>query len=167
MDEHTILYETTPLVESLVESLFTFTLYVPTWLTLSSLVPLSNLGLYHSFKMRSSLTYALAILSAVGRSVQQVQVRDSYDYIIAGGGTAGLTVAARLAELDATVLVVEIGGEAADAVFWDYSQTLWDTDLTLWTGRGLGGSSSMNGTQLGKELIKDGWKPWDRFSTNS
>lgn len=97
--------------------------------------------------MRSSLTYAVALLSAVGLSVQQLQVRDSYDYIIAGGGTAGLTVAARLAEMDATVLVVEIGGSAADAVFWDYSQTLYDVPLTLWTGRGLGGSSSMNGTQ--------------------
>lgn len=106
--------------------------------------------------MRSSLTYAVALLSLVGRSVQQLQVRDSYDYIIAGGGTAGLTVAARLAELDATVLVVEIGGSAADAVFWDYSQTLYNTSLSLWTGRGLGGSSSMNGTySLVTQLARD------------
>lgn len=95
--------------------------------------------------MRSSLTYVAALLSVVGRSSQQLQVRDSYDYIIAGGGTAGLTVAARLAERNATVLVVEIGGEAADAVFWGYTQTLYDMDLSLYTGRGLGGSSSMNG----------------------
>lgn len=96
--------------------------------------------------MRSGLAYAALILSAVRPSHQQLQVRQSYDYIICGGGTAGLTVAARLSELNATVLVVEIGGEAADAVDWQYRQTLDNTTLILWTGKGLGGSSSVNGT---------------------
>lgn len=95
--------------------------------------------------MRSGLTYAAAILSAVGLSQQQLQVRESYDYVICGGGTAGLTLAARLSELNATVLVVEVGGDAADAVDWEYSQTIFNTTLSLWTGRGLGGSSSVNG----------------------
>ncbi|KAJ4385411.1 hypothetical protein N0V93_009839 [Gnomoniopsis smithogilvyi] len=95
--------------------------------------------------MRSGLAYAAAILSVVGLSQQQLQVRESYDYVICGGGTAGLAVAARLSELNATVLVVEVGGDAADAVDWEYSQTLYNTTLSLWTGRGLGGSSSVNG----------------------
>lgn len=95
--------------------------------------------------MRSGLTYAAAILGAVGLSHQQLQVRESYDYVICGGGTAGLTLAARLSELNATVLVVEVGGDAADAVDWEYSQTIYNMTLSLWTGRGLGGSSSVNG----------------------
>lgn len=95
--------------------------------------------------MRSGLTYIAAILSAVGLSHQQLQLRKSYDYVICGGGTAGLTLAARLSELNATVLVVEIGGDAAGAVDWEYSQTIYNTTLSLWTGKGLGGSSSVNG----------------------
>lgn len=34
-----------------------------------------------------------------------------YDYVVIGGGTAGLVVAARLAEKGEKVLVVESGGE--------------------------------------------------------
>lgn len=95
--------------------------------------------------MMRGVTYAAVILSAVGLSTQQLQVRDSYDYIICGGGTAGLTLAGRLSELDATVLVVEVGGAEATATFWEYSQTLYNVTLSLWTGQGLGGSSATNG----------------------
>lgn len=36
---------------------------------------------------------------------------NSYDFVVVGGGTTGSTVAGRLAELDATVLVIEAGPE--------------------------------------------------------
>lgn len=41
----------------------------------------------------------------------------SFDYVIAGGGTAGLTVAARLSEdPDVTVAVIEAGEDQSDDV---------------------------------------------------
>lgn len=40
---------------------------------------------------------------------------DTYDYIIAGGGTAGCVIARRLAdEIDAKILVVEAGAHNKD-----------------------------------------------------
>ena len=55
----------------------------------------------------------LAICTAVlGVSAAAVETRDdSYDYVIVGGGTGGLTIAARLAEdKNVSVAVIEAGG---------------------------------------------------------
>ncbi|KAG6846157.1 hypothetical protein H0H93_015682, partial [Arthromyces matolae] len=96
--------------------------------------------------------------------------RDSYDFIIAGGGLAGLTIASRLTEnSDFTVLVLE-AGQTGDAVAADsinppsgtYYNSLVGTSydwqhktvpqpnansrvLSWPRGKVLGGSSAING----------------------
>jgi len=89
-----------------------------------------------------------------------------FDYVIAGGGSAGCTLAARLAEdPDVSVLLVEAGGDG-DSLFsrmpagngflfgnprhdWGYESTpqegLGGRRIYYPRGRGLGGSSLMNG----------------------
>jgi choline dehydrogenase len=56
---------------------------------------------------------ALAVPRGVGRSTVLLdprQAQETYDYVIVGGGTAGLTVADRLTEDGkTTVLVIEVG----------------------------------------------------------
>ncbi|KAF9477061.1 GMC oxidoreductase [Pholiota conissans] len=100
--------------------------------------------------------------------ITQDDVQQSYDYIIAGGGTAGLVVASRLSEnADTTVLVVETGltGDDVassinppDGAFYssivgtDYdwqhvtvSQPNLNNRVVSWPrGKVLGGSSAMN-----------------------
>ncbi|KAL6826681.1 hypothetical protein V8C40DRAFT_274852 [Trichoderma camerunense] len=91
---------------------------------------------------------------------------DAYDYIIVGGGTAGLVVASRLSEdLHATVLVIEAGKDhrddplvstpgflpllcGNDSYDWKFTSTpqpgLNNRALSLARGKGLGGSSAIN-----------------------
>ncbi|EPS98728.1 hypothetical protein FOMPIDRAFT_1125896 [Fomitopsis schrenkii] len=89
-----------------------------------------------------------------------------FDYVVVGGGTAGLTLAARLSEHpDVSVLVLEAGGANLDEPgilrpaswgshftntdwTWPYKTTkqkeLGDADYFWFRGKGLGGSSSIN-----------------------
>lgn len=90
----------------------------------------------------------------------------SFDYVIIGGGTAGLAVANRLSELPyITVAVIEAGNSVrgnanvtniesftrayGTSIDWQYSSTnqtyAVGQQLTYHSGRALGGSSTING----------------------
>lgn len=107
---------------------------------------------------------------------------ESWDYIIVGGGSAGCTLAARLTEDPATrVLLLEAGGRNDSVLvrmpagvgqlikeksehnwgFWTEPEPHLD-DRRLWwpRGRGLGGSSAINGMiyMRGHPLDYDEWR---------
>jgi choline dehydrogenase-like flavoprotein len=55
--------------------------------------------------------FALSIFDSLGDSFGVPGKNASYDYVVIGGGTGGLTIAARLAEdRNASVAVIEAGG---------------------------------------------------------
>ncbi|KAM0276496.1 hypothetical protein ACHAQH_006685 [Verticillium albo-atrum] len=115
---------------------------------------------------------AVSIPQSIERSkiLRQVRdVHDEYDYIIVGGGTAGLTVADRLTESgEHTVLVIELGLLANDSSVNNVAggaQAFFNSSLTfnfpsepqvnlggrttnVFGGVLLGGSSGVNGFQV-------------------
>ncbi|EKV11935.1 Glucose dehydrogenase, putative [Penicillium digitatum] len=114
----------------------------------------------------------------------RTKINDAYDFVIVGGGQAGLVLGARLSEnKNHTVLVLESGGNGdefrkrIDTPAFSYFDSLWTTPLNWdfytvaqpnadgreinWPrGKVLGGSSAINGlymTRPGQEEI-NAWK---------
>ncbi|KXG50149.1 Glucose-methanol-choline oxidoreductase [Penicillium griseofulvum] len=114
----------------------------------------------------------------------RTEIGDSYDFVIVGGGQAGLVLGARLSEdKNHTVLVLESGGDGdefrkrIDTPAYSYFDSLWTTPLNWdfytvaqpnannreidWPrGKVLGGSSAINGlymTRPGEDEI-NAWK---------
>ncbi|KAJ5512764.1 Glucose-methanol-choline oxidoreductase [Penicillium fimorum] len=114
----------------------------------------------------------------------RTEIDDSYDFVIVGGGQAGLVLGARLSEdKNHTVLVLESGGDGdeyrkrIDTPAYAYFDSLWTTPLNWdfytvaqpnaddreinWPrGKVLGGSSAINGlymTRPGEDEI-NAWK---------
>lgn len=119
-------------------------------------------------------------LAAPIKGLDRAKVQDEYDFIIAGGGTAGLVVANRLTESGKfRVLVLEAGPDPSivaayrplggnqllgnTAIDWRFDTTpqpgLNDRILTYTRGRGLGGSSMINGFYYGRgtSTVYDRW----------
>ncbi|KAJ5159570.1 uncharacterized protein N7482_006574 [Penicillium canariense] len=140
--------------------------------------------------MRPGLTTARAIASlALALPLShalspRTEISDSYDFVIIGGGQAGLVVGGRLSEdSNHTVLVLESGGngddyrERIDTPAYAYFDSLWTTPLNwefytvpqpnandreiYWPrGKVLGGSSAINGLYLTRpgEIEINAWK---------
>ncbi|KAJ5256849.1 hypothetical protein N7478_012953 [Penicillium angulare] len=126
----------------------------------------------------------LAIISLAHALSPCTQISDSYDFVIIGGGQAGLTVGGRLAEdTNHTVLVLEAGEngdayrERIDTPAYSYFDSLWTTPLNwkyytvpqpnandreiYWPrGKTLGGSSAINGLYMTRpgEIEINAWK---------
>ncbi|OAL34728.1 hypothetical protein AYO20_05923 [Fonsecaea nubica] len=116
--------------------------------------------------------------------IDSTSIADSYDFVIVGGGLAGLVLGARLSEdSNHTVLVLEAGGdgdefrERIDTPAYAYYESLWPTELNWafqttpqpnannsqcpWPrGKVLGGSSAINGMYLNRpgEIEVNAWQ---------
>lgn len=112
-------------------------------------------------------------------------MQDAFDYVIVGGGSAGCVLAARLTERpNTTVLLLEAGPDwrAIDAAVEmrslnpshvigteKFDQFQWPTltasrvdgqrQRLFWRGRGLGGSSAINGI-IAIRPVPDDWNRW-------
>ncbi|KAL1393106.1 GMC oxidoreductase [Phyllosticta capitalensis] len=135
----------------------------------------------HHFTFAGLLAVLLACITAAPiKGFERQTIQEDYDFIIAGGGTAGLVLANRLTESGANrVLVLEagqppdivaaykpLGGNqllAGSAIEWSYytapQEFLGNRSFRYLRGRCLGGSSSINGLYYGRgsRTVYDKW----------
>ncbi|KAJ5669001.1 Glucose-methanol-choline oxidoreductase [Penicillium macrosclerotiorum] len=138
-------------------------------------------GLTASRIIGASLAFAVSPVHALS---PRTEIADAYDFIVVGGGQAGLVLGARLSEdTNHTVLVLESGGngddyrERIDTPAYGYFDSLWTTPLNwgfytvaqpcadnreiYWPrGKVLGGSSAINGLYMTRpgEIEINAWK---------
>ncbi|KAI8316991.1 Dehydrogenase xptC [Colletotrichum sp. SAR11_240] len=138
---------------------------------------------------RTAFTALLAVSSvanalAVPRQIKSSQLLQSYDYVVVGGGTAGLTLADRLTEdPETSVLVLEAGNwgnmeENLAAYFtesryanlmsslWPGVESVPQPNLngrvgTVWIAKQVGGGSSVNAMMNMRGSAED----YDRWAT--
>ncbi|KAK6956460.1 hypothetical protein Daesc_001738 [Daldinia eschscholtzii] len=154
-----------------------------------SLASLSKFGLLGALLLATAEPFA----QARRRSELQLkflngstQVKPSYDYVIVGAGTAGLTVADRLtADGKTTVLVIENGkivdsprinqvfsGTAAMGPTWSYQinsvpqVNLQNRSTAVVAGNLVGGSSAINAMMTVRGTSED-YDRWGSFFSNS
>ncbi|GAD92055.1 glucose-methanol-choline (gmc) oxidoreductase, putative [Paecilomyces variotii No. 5] len=128
---------------------------------------------------------AIANLPFVNALAPRTEIADSYDFVIVGGGQAGLVIGGRLSQSlkNHSILVLEAGenGDAyrtrIDTPAYSYFDSLWTTPLNWafytvpqpnaadreieWPrGKTLGGSSAINGLYLTRpgEIEINAWK---------
>ncbi|WZH39179.1 alcohol dehydrogenase [Fusarium acuminatum] len=111
----------------------------------------------------STLAIAIGLFSAHGilarpiKGIDRAVIQDEYDFVIAGGGTAGLVVANRLSESGKfRILVLEAGPDPN--VVAAYKPLGGNSLIT--GGKGLGGSSMINGFYYGRgtSTVYDLWE---------
>lgn len=115
-----------------------------TLLTCVAVLPWAHAALSRraAFDPDNVLNDRLQALSLIGSHFGAVDIPASYDYIIVGGGTAGLTLANRLA-VDNTVAVIEAGGfyeiqnsnltqVPGNDVYYLGKNPLWNNPLIDW-----------------------------------
>ncbi|KAJ5156593.1 hypothetical protein N7492_009396 [Penicillium capsulatum] len=144
-----------------------------------------QLGKLHSRLSAAHIIGAtLFTIPLVDALLPRTQIAESYDFVVVGGGVAGLVLGGRLAEdTNRTVLVLESGGngddyrERIDTPAYSYFDSLWKTPLDwgfhttsqsnldnreiYWPrGKVLGGSSAINGLYLTRpgEFEINTWK---------
>ncbi|KAG8164339.1 hypothetical protein KVR01_006257 [Diaporthe batatas] len=108
--------------------------------------------------------FQLHLLLALGSAAAQPSSTAGYDYVIVGGGTAGLVVANRLSEdPNARVVIVEAGDDARNypgvmtfdstefnaSIDWQYNslpqKNVADRSILYHAGKAIGGTSNING----------------------
>ncbi|KAF2194216.1 GMC oxidoreductase [Zopfia rhizophila CBS 207.26] len=153
------------------------------------MAPLSQLGLLASLAavLSCSLAAALNAPKIHARVLDGPEaLNKSYDYVIIGGGTAGLTVGDRLSEDGKTTVLVIENGELAnsdeinnvrDRVSWNaepwwlYNITsapnkeLENLESTVYIANVVGGSSALNGMQCVRGTTDD-YDRWGSFFGN-
>jgi choline dehydrogenase-like flavoprotein len=113
--------------------------------------------------MKTSITQSILALASLTTAAEL-----RYDYVIVGGGTAGLVIANRLSEVsNITVAVIEAGGSVLNNpnvtdplgfirafgtdIDWSYSTVPQkfggNQSLAMHGGKALGGTSTINGKQ--------------------